>query len=372
MRENGQPSDHSRANQPEETLSHRRFTRRLFRTTAFLLASVGLAVLSADRALSQSGPASTKKKEMTVPEVVAAVRPSVVTVMTRGAPANPFHHPSLPGSGSGLIIDERGYILTNNHLVEGIKSLVVGLPSGRLTPGRVVGRDFLLDLALIKIAAQDLVAARLGQSSSLQIGETVVAIGNPFALKGGSTVTVGVVSALDRSILAPNGETLYDLIQTDAAINPGNSGGPLVDLSGQVVGINAAVAPSAQAISYAISIDAALPNIQAMLVRGTVMRPDLGFIPVTVTPSIVASFNLDVDRGVLAVQVEPSQPAALAGLQVGDVITAIDNVQLYNAGDFWHLFLRQGEQAPAQLIVYGKKGQFSTSLPRPSSPPPAP
>jgi S1-C subfamily serine protease len=342
--------------------------RWAFWTRMFAI-SLSLVILTADRTLPQANSGPVKKKEMTVSEVVAAVRPSVVTVMTRGAPANPFQHPSPPGSGSGLIIDEKGYILTNNHLVEGVKSLVVGLPSGRLTPGRVVGRDFLLDLALIKISAQDLVAAHLGQSSTLQIGETVVAIGNPFALKGGSTVTVGVVSALDRSILAPNGETLYDLIQTDAAINPGNSGGPLVDLSGQVVGINAAVAPSAQAISYAISIDAALPNIQAMLVRGTVFRPDLGFIPVTVTPSIVASFNLDVDRGVLAVQVEPSRPAAQAGLQVGDVITAIDNVPLYNIGDFWHAFLRSGEQAPAQLTVYGRNGQFSTTLPR-SSPSP--
>ncbi|TAJ32045.1 MAG: trypsin-like serine protease [Nitrospirae bacterium] len=348
---------------------YRRNWRKAFWVMGLVGVSFGLAGGTADRALSQNGSVSAKQKEMTVPEVVVAVRPSVVTVMTRGVPPNPFQHPSPPGSGSGLIIDEQGYILTNNHLVEGITSVVVGLTTGRLTPGRVVGRDFLLDLALIKIAAKDLVAARLGESSKLQIGETVVAIGNPFALKGGSTVTVGVVSALDRSILAPNGETLYDLIQTDAAINPGNSGGPLVDLSGRVVGINAAVAPSAQAISYAISIDAASPNIQSLLARGTVLRPDLGFIPVTVTPSIVASFNLEVDRGVAVLQVEPTKLAAQAGLQVGDVITAIDETQLYNIGDFWHVFLRPGEPVPAQLTVYGKKGQVTTSLPRSSSPP---
>jgi S1-C subfamily serine protease len=359
----------SRITQSEGTLNEHSSTNRLFGPLTLVVASISLVIAAADWALPQNDPAPDKKKQMTVPEVVASVRPSVVTVMTRGAAANPFQQPSPPGTGSGLIIDEGGYILTNNHLVEGIKSVVVGLPTGRLTPGRVVGRDFLLDLALIKISAQDLVAARLGRSASLQIGETVVAIGNPFALKGGSTVTVGVVSALDRSILAPNGETLYDLIQTDAAINPGNSGGPLVDLSGQVVGINAAVAPSAQAISYAISIDAAMPHIKAMLVRGTVLRPDLGFIPVTVTPNIVASFHLEVERGVLAVQVEPARPAAQAGLQVGDVITAIDDVQLYNVGDFWHAFLRQGEPAPAQLTVYGKNGQFTATLPR-SSPAP--
>ena len=303
-------------------------------------------------------------KDLSVPAVVASVRPSVVTIMTRGIPPSSALHPASPGSGSGVIVDDHGYILTNNHLVENTKSVVVGLPSGRLTPGRVVGRDFLLDLALIKIQARDLTAATLGRSSTLHIGETVVAIGNPFALKGGSTVTVGVVSALDRSILTPNGETLYDLIQTDAAINPGNSGGPLVDLSGRVVGLNVAVAPSAQAISYAISMDAAFPQIQSMIVRGSVMRPDLGFLPVTVTPSIVASFSLEIDRGVLTAQVEPNKLAAQAGLQTGDVITAVDNVQIYNMGDFWHAYLRPGDPLPAQLTVFGKNGQATLSLAR--------
>jgi serine protease Do len=314
--------------------------------------------------IAHSRSESLPAKDMSVPAVVASVKPSVVTIMTRGIPLNSALHPAPPGSGSGIIVDEQGYILTNNHLVENTKSVVVGLPSGRLTPGRVVGRDFLLDLALIKIQAQDLITAKLGRSSTLLIGETVVAIGNPFALKGGSTVTVGVVSAMDRSILTPNGETLYDLIQTDAAINPGNSGGPLVDLSGHVVGMNVAVAPSAQAISYAISIDAVFPQIQSMIVRGSVMRPDLGFVPLTVTPSIVASFSLEVDRGVLTAHVETNKLGAAAGLQTGDVITAVDNVQIYNMGDFWHAYLRPGDPLPAQLTVFGKNGQVTLSLSR--------
>jgi len=169
---------------------------------------------------------------------------------------------------------------------------------------------------------------------------------------------------LDRSILAPNGETLYDLIQTDAAINPGNSGGPLVDLSGRVIGLNVAVAPSAQAISYAISIDAVTPHIQSMLKRGAVMRPDLGFLPVTVTPSIVASFGLDADRGVLAAQVEPAKAAALSGLKSGDVITSVDNAQIFNMGDFWHAYLRNDDQVPAELTVQGRSGQYAVSMPR--------
>jgi serine protease Do len=332
--------------------------------TAFVIGAMicaWLAALPVSGARAQGGFAPAKPKDQTVPAVVAAVRPSVVTIMARGVPANPLHVPSP--HGSGLIIDEKGYILTTNHLVEGVKSLVVGLPTGRLTPGRVVARDFLLDLALVKIEAKDLVAATLGHASSLQIGETVVVIGNP--LKGGSTVSVGVVSALEQSILPPNGETLYDLVQTDAATNPGNSGGPLVDLSGQVVGIHTAVAPSAQAISYAISIDAAIPYIQAMLERGTVLRPDVGFVPVTVTPSVVVSFNLDIDRGVLAAQLDPTKHLGRLGMRSGDVITAVDNIEIYNMGDFWHAYLSPVDKAPAKLTVFGKKGSFSVSLPRP-------
>ncbi|HEU4683375.1 MAG TPA: trypsin-like peptidase domain-containing protein [Nitrospira sp.] len=290
----------------------------------------------------------------------------MVTILTRGMPAVP--HQSQSGSGSGVIIDESGYILTNNHLVTGTKSLVVGLSTGRLTPGRVVARDFLLDLALVKINAQDLVPATLSPAPSLEIGESVVAIGNPLALKGGSTVTVGVVSALDRSVLTPDGETLYDLIQTDAAINPGNSGGPLVDLSGRVIGINVAIAPSAQAISYAISMDAIYPHIQSMIVRGSVYRPDLGFVPVTITPSIVAAFALEGDRGVLALEVQSNKPAAGGGLQNGDIITAVDQHQVFNIGDFWHALLRAGDQQTVQLTLHGKNGPASVQLPKPLPP----
>jgi S1-C subfamily serine protease len=226
----------------------------------------------------------------------------------------------------------------------------------------------LLDLALVKITATDLVPAILSASPVLEIGESVVAIGNPLALKGGSTVTVGVVSAIDRSVLTPDGETLYDLIQTDAAINPGNSGGPLVDLSGHVIGINVAIAPSAQAISYAISMDAIYPHIQSMIVRGSVLRPDFGFIPVTITPSIMASFGLEGDRGVLALNVEPKGPAAVGGLQNGDIITAVDQHQIYNLGDFWHSLRSSGDQPALQLTIQRKNAQSTTSLQKPLLP----
>ena len=151
-----------------------------------------------------------------VPAVVAKVRPPVVTILTRGMTATPTQAQS--GSGSGVIIDESGYLPTSNHLVAGIKSLVVVLSTGRLTQGRVVARNFLLDLVFVKITATDLVLAALNLSPVPEIGESVVTIGNPLALKGGSSVTVDVVSAVDRSVLTTDGETLYALIQTDAAI----------------------------------------------------------------------------------------------------------------------------------------------------------
>jgi S1-C subfamily serine protease len=330
------------------------------------LKRIGLILMvCAATIISHTHQGVAEDKPLSIPAVVAKVRPSVVTILTRGVPAGPLPHAAQSGSGSGIIIDPSGYILTNNHLVEGVKSLVVGLSTGRLTPGRVVARDFLLDLALVKITAQDLVPASLNQFAQLEIGETVVAIGNPLALKGGSTVTVGVVSAMDRSVLTPNGETLYDLIQTDAAINPGNSGGPLVDLKGQVVGINVAIAPSAQAISYAITLEAVYPHIQSMMLRGSVTRPDFGFTPVTVTPSVAASFGLEVDRGILVLNVDSSKLAGISGLQTGDVITALDQHQIYNMGDFWHNVMREGEPPTILLTVQGRSGQSNVSLQRP-------
>ena len=303
-------------------------------------------------------------KTYSVPDAVAAVLPSVVSIMTHGAArATPFL-PAPSGSGSRIIIASTGHILTSNHLVTGATRLVVGLHDGRLVPGRVVGRDFLTDLALIKVDIDGLTPAKLGESSKLRIGETVVAIGNPLAIKSGATVSVGVVSAMDRAILPPTGETLYNLIQTDAALNAGNSGGPLVDLSGRVVGINTAVATAAQNISYAIEIDEALPVAQSLIVRGSMLRPSLGFTPVTLTASIVAAFELDVERGVLVLQVEDRGPAIEAGLRNGDVVTAVDVTQIYNMSDLWHALLTGGSPT-ARLSVVRKSSQEKILMRRP-------
>ena len=302
-------------------------------------------------------------KNLSVPDAVAEALPSVVSVMTQGTRLAPFQ-PIPSGSGSGIIVAP-GYILTSNHLVTGATRLVVGLHDGRLVPGRVMGRDFLTDLALVKIEIDGLPSAKLGSSSKLRIGETVIAIGNPLAMKAGATVSVGVVSGVDRAILPPSGETLYNLIQTDAALNPGSSGGPLVDLSGRVIGINTAIAPAAQNISYAIAIDEAYAVAQSLIVRGGVLRPRLGFTPVTITSSIVAAFDLDIERGVLVLQVEDHGLAAESGLHNGDVITAVDVTQIYNMSDLWHALLKDGPSPTVRLSVVRKSVQEKIVIPRP-------
>lgn len=321
---------------------------------------LGLACLPVSAWAASDAPPKT----LSVPDAVAAILPSVVSVMAHG-PVRATPTQAVPsGSGSGVVIAP-GYILTSNHLVAGATRLVIGLYDGRLVPGRVVGRDFLTDLAIIKVEIEGLVPATLGASSRLRIGETVVAIGNPLAIKGGATVSVGVVSALDRAIVPPTGETLYSLIQSDAAINPGNSGGPLVDLSGRVVGINTAVAPAAQNIGYAIAVDEAVLVAQSLIVRGGMLRPLLGFVPVTVTSSIVASFGLDAERGVLVLWVESGGPASEAGLRDGDVITAVDVTQVYNMSDLWHALLKNGSEPVARLSVVRKATQEKILLRRP-------
>ena len=259
-------------------------------------------------------------------QVARKVRPAVVSISTFQVSLDQLLRPvpEEAGIGSGVLFDRRGLILTNNHVVAGAERLRVSLPDGRSFEGRVVGADRRSDLAVVKIEGDNLPVAELGESDKLQVGEWVVAIGNALALEGGPTVTVGVVGALDRYITTPTGNVLFDLIQTDAAINPGNSGGPLLNLNGQVVGINTAIAQAPGAgIGFAIAIDRAKPVIADLVARGRVIRPWLGVQPVTVSPSLAAQYRLPATEGVLVVRVEPSGPAVLAGIRAGDVIVAV-------------------------------------------------
>lgn len=229
----------------------------------------------------------------------------------------------VEGVGSGVIIDEKGYILTNNHVIDDAERLKVTLTDGRVLKGRVAGSDEVTDLAVLNVESdQPLPAAQLGNSDDLKAGQIVLAIGNPFGLTGGPAVTAGIVSSLNRSIQTRNG--VLELIQTDAAINPGNSGGPLVNTKGEVIAINTANMPYAQGISFAVPANTAKSILRELIEKGRVTRPWIGIASMKITPQLARYYGLPASEGALVAKVEPYSPADDAGLRKGDVIEQID------------------------------------------------
>jgi S1-C subfamily serine protease len=300
-----------------------------------------------------------------VPAMIARVLPAVVSITTRQIERDQFNQPvPTRGLGSGVIIDRRGYILTNSHVVADALEIKVTLTDERSFKGTLVGADPFTDLAVVRIDGKRLPIASLGDSARLAVGETVVAMGNPLWIEGGPTVTVGVVSALGRSMEQPGLPLLHDLIQTDAAINAGNSGGPLVNRAGRVVGINTAVIASAHGIGFAISVNTAKPVLAALIASGRVVRPSVGLEAVSVTPQVAYANDLPMERGALVIRVDPDGPAAAAGLQPGDVITAVngravrdlhqfhDSLTRYRAGQTVSVTLaRDGRTLTPRLVL---------------------
>lgn len=229
--------------------------------------------------------------------------------------------------GSGFIIDKEGFILTNNHVIEGAEDIKVKLHDGKVFDAKVVGRDPKSDIALLKIDPKgtELPVARLGDSDALRVGDWVIAIGNPFGLE--HTVTVGVISAKGRVI----GMGPYDdFLQTDASINPGNSGGPLFNLKGEVVGINTAIVQGGQGIGFAIPINMA-KSLLPQLKRGKVVHGFLGVYIQDLTPELAERFGLKEPKGALVTEVMPDSPAERAGLRKGDVIVRFDGKEVTNS-----------------------------------------
>lgn len=269
---------------------------------------------------SVSGVSGTKGLP-DIADVVPLITPFVVSIQTEAITYDVFLRPyPEQGAGTGIIIDSNGYILTNNHVVEGATKVTVNLADGRAFDATNVRTDPQTDIAVIKINATGLPAAKIGDSNKLRVGDWVIAVGNALALDGGPTVTKGIVSYLGRSIQEDSGATLYDLIQTDAAINPGNSGGPLVNLAGEVVGINTAMVGSAQNIGFAISITPTMPTVTALINIGYVARTYLGISMQTVTSAVARQYRLGVQTGVLVYSVSRGSPAVTAGMKAGDVI----------------------------------------------------
>ena len=309
--------------------------------------------------LAKSAPSVAEALESAFIEVAEQVRPAVVNIGTvqlarsrRPLTPNPFsedpafrdffeqffgpqHGPRgefrQPSLGSGVIIDKRGYILTNFHVVKGADEITVKLSSKKEYRGRTVGTDPKTDLAVVKIEPDgELAVARLGDSDRLRVGEWAVAIGNPFGLD--QTVTVGVVSATGRSDVGI--ATYENFIQTDASINPGNSGGPLLNLRGEVIGINTAIVAAGQGIGFAIPINMVKRVVTQLVEKGKVIRGWLGVAVQPVTPELVQSLGAKETAGAVVASVFPGSPAAAAGLQQGDLILSFGGTPVV---DYHHL-----------------------------------
>lgn len=259
-------------------------------------------------------------------DTVRQVEPAVVTVVTNESVGNSFGG-TVQASGSGVIISQDGHIITNNHVVEGGSSVAVIYSDGTRVPASVVGTDPLTDIAVLKVDGQVPAYVPFGDSNALNLGEWVIAIGSPLGNYRGS-VTVGVVSGLNRTV---DGTQQENLIQTDAAINHGNSGGPLINLAGQIVGINTLVvrdtvggAP-AEGLGFAVPSNTVRSVAEQLISRGRIDYPFIGISYSEVTPQLAGEMNLATKHGVVVTQVTSGSPAARAGLQMRDVIMAIDN-----------------------------------------------
>jgi S1-C subfamily serine protease len=319
---------------------------------------------------TQTSSNDGNNESLSIPDIVEKLRPSVVQVQTEGATADIFGQPvPQSGVGTGFIIDEEGRIITNDHVLRLNGGQIAGritvtLADNRTFEASVMGTDQLTDLAVIEIDADDIIPATLGSSEELRVGETVVAIGHALALEGSPTVSTGVVSAKDRNLQESERVTLTGLLQTDTAINPGNSGGPLVNTSGEVIGINTARIPGAtvEGIGFAIAIDNARPIVDELLANGEIERGFLGITPVNITPGIAAANTLAVSSGVGLTTVAPNSPAARAGLQPGDIIVEIGDVEIGNSGDLVEALTeyRPGEQVEA--VYYRGQERRTTNI----------
>jgi serine protease Do len=311
-------------------------------------------------------------------EVAKKVQPSVVSIRSertvtvspgqglgedffKGTPFEDFfkQHGGPPakrkqmGEGSGVIVDGKGYILTNYHVVTGADKITIRLFDGKELKGTVQGTDPKTDLAVVQVEAKDLPVATLGDSDKLQVGEWAIAIGSPFGLE--ETVTVGVISAKGRTGLGTG--TYEDFIQTDASINPGNSGGPLVNIDGEVIGINAMIIQPGQGIGFAIPINLAKTIMMELMKQGKVVRPWVGIGLQDLTPELMKSFKIEEKEGALISQVFEGSPAEKAGLKVGDIVIEIDGKKMKNGQDVVREVLKKkvGQKIELDVIREGKR-----------------
>ncbi len=335
---------------------------------------------------SKPVPVSTAgltEEEVRTVQVYSHAAPAVANIITRAVEYDFFENAvPVEGAGSGFVIDPRGYVLTNNHVVEGAESIEVTLGNRSRYPAKLVGTDPRSDIALVRIDPKGtpLTALPLGDSDSLQVGQKVFAIGNPFGFS--STLTTGVVSALGRTVQTSETTAIDQAIQTDAAINRGNSGGPLLNSRGEVIGINSAIyTPSGTTagIGFAIPINTAKGVAQDLIKEGRVRRASLGVSTVALWPELAGALGLSVQEGLLIQRTVPGSPAARAGLRGGDraviaglrriiiggdVIVALDGQDVASALDFNLIMNRKrpGDQLRVTIYRASRKTDVSVTL----------
>ena len=314
---------------------------------------------------------STATPLPSIADVVEKINPAVVYISVEYVDSSFFGSVRRTKSGSGVLLDPSGYILTNNHVVEGAEQTDVLVQGFDQTfDAEIVGLDPLSDLAVIKIEGDDLPFAAFGDPSELRVGDWVIAVGNALGSylgpEGGPSVTVGIVSNLERSFNLDD-SAFYDIIQTDAAINPGNSGGPLVNLQGEVVGVNTFIISVAQNIGFAVSANTAKRVYEDLIENGRVARPYVGVTLQTLTPDIATELGLAQSTGVLVTYVAPDSPAADAGLQENDVITRFQDQEVreaskliellwqYQVGDSVRVSLWRGDELEEVWITLAER-----------------
>lgn len=310
---------------------------------------------------------TTTGENLSTATVVKMLTPSVAHITTEVSLMGQFNQPfPQQGVGTGVILDTDGHILTNSHVVAQLADeIIVTLHNGESFPAVLIGQDPATDTAVIQIDARELHPAQLGDSSMLQVGEDVIAIGHALGLRGGPTVSKGVVSALGRSIDAGQ-FSLVDLIQTDASINPGNSGGPLVNSKAEVIGINTAIFQGSEGIGFSININDAQVVALQLINNGFVNRGYLGIIPVNFSPALVAQFRIPAPKellnGVIVAQITKRGAAADANIQELDIIVKLDGEPISNTGELSKFLIAHPPESTVKITFFRGKEQMMATL----------
>jgi S1-C subfamily serine protease len=334
------------------------------------VAYFGADVAGTKEAGAPADPAGVPDGEP-VARVAAQVAPSVVQVNVQAVQMTPFGAQEGEGLGSGVIYREDGYILTNNHVVEGASEVNIAFADGTTEQGEVVGTDPATDVAVVRVDRRGLPAASFGDARDLTVGELAVAIGSPSGFQ--STVTSGVVSGMGREVPAEltggrQETSLVDLIQTDAAISPGSSGGALANRNGEVVGINVAYLPpaetGAESIGFAIPAYTATSVADQLIENGEAVGPYMGVSLTDLAPETARRFGVEAESGALVAEVEPSGPAARAGIEAGDIVTAVGEQEVRGSGDLLSALRRYvpGDRVEVTVLRDGAEERINLRL----------